>query len=102
MCSVHCIVPPHGVLFLCRLISLGAIQSHWREVQAEHDELEVEGRRRKRWATIQELSTAVTEKNVKSIADSKAFLRTCILGDRAFDDIASDDEGLLDYLPVQP
>jgi hypothetical protein len=77
------------------------MQSHWREVQAEHDELEAECRRRKRWATIQELSTVVSEKNVKSIADSKAFLRTCILGDRAFDDIASDDEGLLGYLPDQ-
>jgi hypothetical protein len=68
-------------------------QAHWREVQAEHDETEAERRRRQRWATIQELSTAVSEKNIKSIPDSKAFLRMCILGDREFDDIASDDKG---------
>ncbi len=65
-------------------------QAHWREVQAEHDETEAERRRRQRWATIQELSTAVS---IKSIPDSKLFFRTCILGDREFDDDASDDEG---------
>ena len=65
-------------------------QAHWREVQAEHDETEAERRRRQRWTTIQELSTAVS---IKSIPDSIKFFRTCILGDREFDDIASDDEG---------